>query len=392
MSVRTRPPSRAGRARKVPVWQPLTWEKTGLAAVPGLDPAPEAGRGRVIALRATPGARAGGWAARAAAEIAAAEGAQGARVLLVDLFLDEPHLHDAFGARNLEGIADLVSYGASLGRIARAAGDGSFRVATAGTPVADARAVLDQPRWRNLVEHLVDDGVTLLAYQPAESVVHPEGSPSIVLARKGEPMAALGATGLRYAVAVLGPPAGGAAVAAVSGSGRTLGEQGYRVSLWDDGEPEQLPEPEPEQQPELEQHLQPEVGQSAKPEVEQPPEAGPEQAPKPEAGQPPRPEPAQSAAAGTDQAVPVEAHESSAAEAHPAPVAEATAGADAASEPARVRGRGLSVSAFVVLVLFATVMILMGIDNAGIAEVPGADRFRELFEVFLERISGFFTR
>ena len=207
----------------------------------------------MIALRATPGAREGGWAARAAAEIAAAEGAQKARVLLVDLFLDEPHLHEAFGARNLEGIADLVSYGASLGRIARAAGDGSFRVATAGTPVADARAVLDQPRWRNLVEHLVEDGVTLLAYQPAESVVHPEGSPSIVLARKGEPMAALGATGLRYAVAVLGPPAGGAAVAAVLDAARALGEQGYRVSLWDDGEPEQLPEPEPEQLPELEE-------------------------------------------------------------------------------------------------------------------------------------------
>ena len=392
MSVRTRPPSRAGRARKVPVWQPLTWEKTGLAAVPGLDPAPEAGRGRVIALRATPGAREGGWAARAAAEIAAAEGAQGARVLLADLFLDEPHLHDAFGARNLEGIADLVGFGASLGRIARAAGDGSFQVATAGTPVADARAVLDQPGWRNLVEHLVEDGVTLLAYQPAESVVHPERSPSIVLARKGEPMAALGATGLRHAVAVLGPPAGGAGVAAVAGSARTLGEQGYRASLWDDGEAEQPLESDAEQplQPEPEQ--QPEAERPPGPEVEQPPGAEAEQPFRPEPEQSARPEAAQSAVAGTDEPVPVEAKESSAVEADPAPVAEASAGAGAASEPARVRGRGLSVSAFVVLVLFATVMILMGIDNAGIAEVPGADRFRELFEVFLERISGFFTR
>ena len=37
-------------------------------------------------------------------------------------------------------------------------------------------------------------------------------------------------------------------------------------------------------------------------------------------------------------------------------------------------------------------MILMGINNAGIAEVPGADRLWALFEGLLARISQLFVR
>ena len=367
MSAGTRRPGPAGRLRRGLAWQPLRWPAEGLAAIPGLDLGSDPGRGRVIVVRATPGAREGGWAACAAVQIAGAGVARGARVLLADLFLDQPQLHEAFGARNLEGVADVIAYGASLRRVARAAGDGACRVATAGTPVADARAVLDQPRWHDLVERVVGDGVTLVIYQPAESVVHPGGSPSIVLARKGEPMTALGATGLTDVVAVVGPPAGAAATAGLS-DGRTLGEQRYRASLWDEVEAgEEPPAPEPARPP---------AGEAAESSAVEPAALSAVRSAAPSAVEPTPP-----SVAGPE----------------PAPAAEASIVAESGkdAEPgavSRAAGRGLSVSAFVVLVLFAVAMILMGINNAGIADVPGADRLWRLFEGLLARISRFFTR
>lgn len=376
MSVRTRPPVRAGHTRGSLAWQPLQWPEEGLEAVPGLEFGSTPGRGRVIALRATSGARAGGWAARAAVAIAGAGVAQGARVLLADLFLDQPHLHEAFGARNLEGVSDVVAYGASLGRIARAGDDGAFRVATAGTPVADAGTLLDHPRWRHLVESLLADGITLVAYQPAESVVPPAGTPSIVLARKGEPMSALGNTGLRHTLAVLGPPQGASAAAVGSGGARTLAEQGYRALPWeavgDDGTSGD----------------EPSRGDASGTEAEAEPPSEPsaeDQAVELDAAEPP---PA-AQHSGAEAAVP--SADIADASAAPGPagsgVARGSTGRDSG-----VRGRGLSISAFAVLLLFAVLMILMGINNAGIAEVPGADRVWERFESVLARISGFFAR
>lgn len=363
MTAGTRPPP--PRARAVPVWQPLEWPKEGLAAIPGVALGPDPVRGRMIAVRATPGAREGGWAARAAVEIARAGAAQGARVLLADLFVNEPHLHEVFGAHNLEGVTDAVVYGASVGRIARAADEGAFRVATAGTPVADARALFDDPGWRRLVEGLVGEGITLVAYQPAETVVPPRG-PSIVLARKGEPMTALGPTGLKDAVAVRGPRQGPAAArAAADGGAIILGELGYRPSPWDEAgddaasgavvEATRMPEPEMDDQA----------------------AAGAE----PAAGAAPPPTPVDGDPSVAPGAAP------------PPPSTRAGAEEDTARDAApRPGGRGLSASAFVVLVLFASVMILMGINNAGIAEVPGADRLWALFEGLLARISQLFVR
>ena len=51
--------------------------------------------------------------------------------------------------------------------------------------------------------------VTVLTYQVAESHFHPRGTPSIVLACKGEPMAALGKVGLSDAIVLLGPAPNG---------------------------------------------------------------------------------------------------------------------------------------------------------------------------------------
>ena len=393
MTAGSRPPTRTAHARAVPVWQPLEWPEGGLAAVPGLDLAHDSGRGRVIAVRATPGAREGGWAARAAIEIARAGVAQGARVLLADLFLDAPHLHEAFGAHNLEGVTDAVGYGASVGRIARSADEGAFWVATAGTPVADVDALFDNPGWRRWVEGLLEDGITLVAYQPAEMMVPPRGTPSIVLARKGEPMTALGSRGLKDAVAVRGPRRGPAAASAAAADGAVaLGELGYRSSPWDEARDDVATEevsPPDASGPEAEAAREPTLVAD-----DQPVSEAAEQPPALAAGDP-------SPAVGEEESLSAEAVETPAAGTEEVPAtgavptseARADAGEDTVPGSApRPRGRGLSATAFVILVLFAGTMILMGINNAGIAEVPGADRLWELFEGLLARISQFFAR
>ena len=297
--------------------QPFDISRDILSGILELDLPSEAGEGCVVAVRATTGARDNEWGAHAAVAIAGIWAAQGARVLLVDLYLDEPHLHRVFGARNLEGVVDAMEYGASLRRIARPANDGAFWVATGGTPVANSRVLLVQPGWRRFLETLVQRGVTVLTYQPAESPVPPRGTPSIVLACKGEPMAALGKVGLRDVIALLGPAPTGS-----SPRKNRLGPQTYHASLWDGFEDE----------------------------------GGAEDVPDP-------------ATAGERIAA---------------------ARTPAGSGP-RVRGRGLSAVAFTVLILFATLMILIGLNNAGIVEVPGVSRLWELFERLLARISQFFV-
>ena len=145
-------------------------------------------------------------------------------------------------------------------------------------------------------------------------------------------MGALGRVGLRDAIALLGPAPNGTSVTTVTGTRENhLGKQAYRASLWH-GFDDDAEEDDP-----------------------------------------------------------------SVAEAEPTPAAAATARAQPRNGPgpgpvSHDRGRGLSILAFVVLVLFAALMILMGIDNAGMADVPGADRLRELFENLLARVSRFFAR
>lgn len=361
MSPRAAPQARAGRARSALQLQPFDFSRDIPSGFPELDLPAGSEQGRVVAVRASPGARHQDWAAHAAVAISGNWASRGARVLLVDLCFDEPRLHRAFNAANLEGITDAIEYGASLRRIARPANDETFWVATAGTLVASSDGLLHRTAWRRLLATLIEGGVTVVTYQVAESPYHPRGTPSIVLACKGEPMTALGKVGLRDAVALLGPAPNGTKVTMVTGKKENrLGSQIYRDSLWDGFEDDA--------------------------EAEEP--AGAEAA-----------EPTEAAAQGparaeTEQPTEINAEQPTGAEAASAPAAAREQPADDAGPgtDSRSRGRGLSISAFVVLVLFAAVMILVGIDNAGIAEVPGADRLRELFENLLAWVSGFFAR
>lgn len=329
MTPRADAPAGAGRGYSGLQLQPFDFSGDILSDILELE-LPSDAEGRVVAVRASPSARQRDWAAHAAVAIASNWAASGARVLLVDLCFGEPHLHRAFGATNLEGIADAIEFGASLRRVARPANDGKFWVVTAGTPVANSRRLLNRPGWRRLLDALVEAGVTIVTYQVAESPFHLRGTPSIVLACKGEPMGALGSVGLRDAIALLGPAPHGTSVAMVTRKRENhLGRQTYRASPWD----------------------------------------------------------------GFDDGT--RGEESSVAAAQPAPQASASAhtGARTGEGPGSAsRARGLAASAFVVLVLFATLVVLLGIDQAGIAEVPGADRIRELYGDLLAWISRFFAR
>lgn len=345
MSPGAAPSARAGRGRSALQLRPFDFSRDIPSGFAELDLPVGSEQGRVVAVRASPRARDQDWAAHAAVAIAGHWASQGARVLLVDLCFDEPRLHRAFNAANLEGITDAIEYGASLGRIARPANEDKFWVATAGTLVASSDSLLDRTAWHRLLATLVERGVTVVTYQVAESPYHPRDTPSIVLACKGEPMAALGKVGLRDAVALLGPAPTGTKVTMVAGQNENrLGEQTYRAALWDGFEDDA----------EAEESAGAEAQAPTEAEAEQPTEAEAESAPAAA-----REQPANDAGPGTGS---------------------------------RSRGRGLSISAFAVLVLFAAVMILMGIDNAGIADVPGADRLRELFESLLAWVSRFFAR
>ena len=227
-------PARAGRGRSALQLQPFDFSRDISSGLPELDLAVGSEEGRVVAVRASPGARHKDWAAHAAVAIAGNLASRGARVLLVDLCFDEPRLHRAFDAENLEGITDAIEYGASLRRIARPANEERFWVATAGTLVASPGGLLQRPAWHRFLATLVEGGVTVLTYQVAESHFHPRGTPSIVLACKGEPMAALGKVGLSDAIVLLGPAPNGTSVTTVAGKGENrLGRQAYRASLWD---------------------------------------------------------------------------------------------------------------------------------------------------------------
>ena len=332
MTPRADSSGRAGGGYSALQLQPFDFSRDILSGILELDLPIGSEQGRLVAVRASSRARHKNWAAHAAVAIAGNWASRGARVLLVDLCLDEPHLHRVFNAVNLEGITDAIAYSASLRRIARPANEGKFWVATAGTPMANAGSLLNQPTWHRFHATLVERCVTVVTYQAAESPFHPHGTPSIVLACKGEPMAALGGVGLRDAVALLGPAPSGTSVTMVTRKRENrLGRQTYRASLWE--------------------------GFDDDPKAEEPSVAEAETA---------------AAAAPSARAQP--------------------AGGTGSGTVSRSKGRALSISAFVVLVLFAALTVLMGIDNAGFADVPGADRVRELFENFLAWVSRLFAR
>lgn len=125
-----------------------------------------AGERPALLLVAGAGARASGWAARASAALAGSLAYLAYRVVLCDLSVEEPELHQLLETPNLEGMADIFLFGASLRRVATRTGSGIHFV-PAGPAVADAADILEHPRWNRLLSGAAEAEATLLLYVPA---------------------------------------------------------------------------------------------------------------------------------------------------------------------------------------------------------------------------------
>ncbi|HEY8483731.1 MAG TPA: SPOR domain-containing protein [Longimicrobiales bacterium] len=144
---------------------------------PGVDAVPlaveelvgPAGGGRAILLVAGPVARRSGWAGRAAVALADACAAGGRTVVLADLCLDAPELHERLGVENLEGVADLFLFGASLQRVIRPAPGHAFRFIPAGPFAPEPSDVLGHPRWERLIGDFARTGGSLLLFAAADA-------------------------------------------------------------------------------------------------------------------------------------------------------------------------------------------------------------------------------
>jgi hypothetical protein len=125
-----------------------------------------------------------GWGAQAAVALAQAWPGE-RRVVLADLDITNPSLHDEVGLELSDGVVDVIDYGMSLApalrKVARTGGTGrTFELLPGGYYVGDAPDLLASEAWRRVLAELSALRATLLAYVPAEL----DGMESIV-ARAG---------------------------------------------------------------------------------------------------------------------------------------------------------------------------------------------------------------
>ena len=110
------------------------------------------------------------WAGRAAMALCTAWARGGRRIVLADLDVESPLLHELAGVENLEGFVDVFLYGASIARSARPVEGRAFFLIPAGTYTPDARAIYRHPRWPKLVAGFRDAGASLVLFGSADSV------------------------------------------------------------------------------------------------------------------------------------------------------------------------------------------------------------------------------
>lgn len=142
-------------------WTPFDIDQPG--STPQPRPAPDQ---HVVAFLAAPAARAAGWTRRAAVELCRAWADDGLRVVLCDLGLEEPELHEVVGLYNHEGVTDALLFGSSFQRIGQHLSDGLL-LATAGTAVPDGEALRAHPRWREFAQAFSEAGAVLVLYLPS---------------------------------------------------------------------------------------------------------------------------------------------------------------------------------------------------------------------------------
>ena len=120
----------------------------------------------VLLLAVGPLAQRGGWAANAAIALADAIAAGGERVVLADLSLDRPELHERVGSDNTEGLTDVFLFGASLEHVTRMLPANSFELIPAAAFTPDNEEILTHRRWSVVFEEFAATKTRLLLYLP----------------------------------------------------------------------------------------------------------------------------------------------------------------------------------------------------------------------------------
>lgn len=155
-----------------------------------LVPSLVAGQALVALVPATGDLR---WAAGAAWDVARAAARGERRVALVDLWLEQPILHETVGLAPTEGIVDAFEYDVSLTKTAQQV-DRVFFIG-AGTMTAHAGDLFANPRWRKLHGGFRVEDALLLLYLSAGALARLSAVPDglIVLSPDGyEPESSIG--------------------------------------------------------------------------------------------------------------------------------------------------------------------------------------------------------
>ena len=106
----------------------------------------------VVLLAVGPLAQRGGWAAQSAIAIAERLAGTGQRVVLADLSLDNPELHERVGTENTEGLTDVFLFGASVEHVTRMLPAHSFELVPAAPFTPDTEEItvtIDVPMNQN---------------------------------------------------------------------------------------------------------------------------------------------------------------------------------------------------------------------------------------------------
>ncbi len=104
--------------------------------------------------------------ARIGIGLAEARARAGAVTILADGGVADPGLHETLGTGNLEGLADVFLFGASLGHVRVRPDTYHFDFVPTGAFVPDPAAVLASERWDGIAGELRHEHATLLLYVP----------------------------------------------------------------------------------------------------------------------------------------------------------------------------------------------------------------------------------
>jgi hypothetical protein len=133
--------------------------------IPSLPDVPLGG-GLVLLVVASAGAFAD-WAERAALALASGW-AEKRQILLADLALGHPGLHQVLGVENGEGMSDVLLFGCSVLRVARPVHERGFLFVPAGTATASPEAVAASPRWASVVDACHRIRATVVVFLPSD--------------------------------------------------------------------------------------------------------------------------------------------------------------------------------------------------------------------------------